>query len=136
MPTTKISGKPASKKPGPRKTVSPDLSSRDVAPIPLVRPLARTAKGKRPRYFQDPATDRLQSMVIALMAELSVTRDRVDTLERLIDKAGLLSRSQIESYEPDADAELERGQTRRAYIARIMKPLAHELDEIKAQSGG
>ena len=125
MPTAKSSSKPAPKKTTPIKAES----------IPLARPLARTAKGKRPRYFQDPATDRLQSMVIALMAELSVTRDRVDTLERLIDKAGLLSRSQIESYEPDAVAEAERGQTRRDYIARIMKPLAHELDEIKAQSG-
>jgi len=100
----------------------------------LDRPLARTAKGKRPRYFQDPATDRLQAIVVALAADLSVTRDRLDTLERLIDSAGLLSRARIEAFAPDGAAEAERSAARSAYIARVLKPLAHELDEIKANA--
>jgi hypothetical protein len=42
--------------------------------------LARTAKGRKPRYFADPATDKLLDMVVKLTAELSVTRDRLDAI--------------------------------------------------------
>ena len=38
----------------------------------------RTAKGKKPGYFADPATDKLLQMVITLAGELSVVRDRLD----------------------------------------------------------
>ena len=39
--------------------------------------LPRTAKGKKPVYF-DPVTDKLLSMIMTLMGELSVVRDRLD----------------------------------------------------------
>ena len=39
--------------------------------------LRRTAKGKRPRYFSDPATDRLLGILMSLIGEVSVLRDRL-----------------------------------------------------------
>jgi hypothetical protein len=137
MASTSKKAKPAAKLSAVKSVAKPKAQKAKPAavstkPGPLTQPLPRTAKGKRPRYFQDPATDRLQAMVVALMAELSVTRDRLDTFERLIDKAGLLSRARVEAYDPDTAAEIERAQSRAAYIARVMRPLSQELDEMKA----
>ncbi|MEL7317667.1 MAG: hypothetical protein AAFN04_03405 [Pseudomonadota bacterium] len=81
----------------------------------------KRAKGKRPEYFDEPAVDRLYSVVFAIAAELSALRERQDTVERLLDAKGTISREDIESYKPDRQAGEERGLATRAYISRIMR---------------
>ena len=46
--------------------------------------LKRKAKGQRPTFFDDPDTDKLVSMLMGLAGEVSVMRDRMDTIERLL----------------------------------------------------
>lgn len=92
--------------------------------------LARVAKGKKPQYFADPATDKLLWMTLTLMAELSVTRDRLDTMERLLDKKRLVKRKDIEGFEPSAEATAERSEQRSAYIDRMMRAMHAELEEV------
>ena len=92
----------------------------------------RKAKGKRPDYFEDPALDRLYSVVFALAAEVSALRERQDTLERLLDEKGSLSRAEIESYEPDREAGEERGLATRAYVARIMRGFQQQVEAMEA----
>jgi hypothetical protein len=91
--------------------------------------LRRTAKGKRPRYFSDPATDRLLGMLMSLIGEVSVLRDRLDSVERLIEKGGPFTREDIDNFLPDAEAEAEREDTRRRYIARVMRVIQNEMEE-------
>ena len=69
--------------------------------------LQRKAKGKRPFYFSDPDVDRLLSMIMALTGELSVTRDRLDTLERVAAVKGLFSGDDIEGYELSEELTIE-----------------------------
>lgn len=90
------------------------------------------AKGQRPRYFDDPAQDRTLSILMALVAEVSVLRERQDTLERLLDAKGTISRADIEAYVPDAHAAQERGVATKAYIARVMRALQQELEAMQA----
>ena len=90
------------------------------------------ARGKRPDYFDDPAVDRLYSVVFALAAEVSALRERVDTVERLLEAKGTISRNDIESYEPDRAAGEERGQATRAYVARIMRGFQQEAEALEA----
>jgi hypothetical protein len=90
------------------------------------------AKGLRPAYFDDPALDRMLSMLMALVGEVSVLRERLDTVERLLDARGTISRADIESYSPDRDAAFERGCLTREYVARIMRGVQQDLDAIKA----
>ena len=90
------------------------------------------AKGKRPEYFDDFATDRLMSIVMALVAEVSVLRQRQDTLERLLEAKGGVTRAEIEAYEPDAAAAYERGVETKAYIARVMRGVAQALEAMQA----
>lgn len=92
--------------------------------------LARVAKGKRPQYFSDPATDKLLSMTMTLMEELSVTRERLDSLERLLSSKQVIARAELEGWTPDAEAALERTGARAAYVERMMRAMHAELDEI------
>jgi len=89
------------------------------------------AKGGRPLFFEDPAVDRLTSLAMALAAELSATRERLDTVERLLEAGGSLSREAIENYTPDRQAGDERGLATRAYIARVMRGFQQEIEAME-----
>lgn len=88
------------------------------------------AKGKRPAYFEDPAMDRTLSIVMALVAEVSVMRERIDTIERLLEAKGSITRADIESYTPDRTAGKERGLLTKAYIARIMRGVQQDMEAL------
>jgi hypothetical protein len=103
---------------------------------PATVKLARTAKGKRPRYFADPATDKLLNMVVNLMAELSVTRDRLDTVERLLESHRLVPVAEIERYHPEAAIESERDRKRAEMIQRVLRPVERELAETAPPADG
>lgn len=92
----------------------------------------KRAKGKRPEYFDDPALDRLYSIVLALAAEVSALHERHDTLERLLEAKGSVRREDIESYVPDRAAGEERALNTRAYVARIMRGFQQEMEAIEA----
>ena len=89
------------------------------------------AKGKRPQYFEDPAIDRTLSIVMALVAEVSVMRERMDTIERLLDAKGTINRADIESYQPDRSTGKERGLITKAYIARVMRGVQQDLEALE-----
>lgn len=92
---------------------------------------ARRAKGRRPAYFDDPAEDRMLSMLTALVGEVSVLRERLDTVERLLDAKGAIGRADIEGYAPDPQAARERGEMIRDYIARVMRGLSQEVEAMR-----
>jgi hypothetical protein len=89
------------------------------------------AKGKRPQYFEDPAIDRTLSILMALVGEVSVLRERLDTVERLLETKGSISRTDIETYEPDPAAGLERGLITREYIARVMRGVQQDMEALE-----
>lgn len=89
------------------------------------------ARGKRPQYFDDPAQDRMLSILMALVGEVSVLRERLDTVERLLDASGSIRRADIDTYTPDGEAGFERGAATREFIARIMRGVQQELEGMK-----
>lgn len=90
------------------------------------------AKGKRPDFLADPDKEKMLSMLMALVGEVSVMRERIDTIERLLDSKGTISREDIEAYEPDRDAGYERGVMIREYIARIMRGPQQAMEAMRA----
>lgn len=100
-------------------------------PLDWIARAGKRAKGRRPDYFDDPAIDRLLSMVLSLVGEVSAVRDRLDTVERLLDAKGTISREDIERYAPDRDSGEERGLATKAYIARIMRGFQQELEAMQ-----
>jgi hypothetical protein len=83
--------------------------------------LPRRAKGERPYFFDDPSIDQLHALFLALSAELSVAYDRIDTLERLLDRKGLVARADVEAYRPDDAVDAERAARRNEYLQRIFR---------------
>ncbi len=89
------------------------------------------AKGRRPDYFEDPAVDRLVSLNMAMLAEVSVLRERLDTIERLLDAKGTISRADINGYQPDRDAGEERGLATKAFLARVMRGFQQDVEAMQ-----
>lgn len=89
------------------------------------------AKGRRPDYFEDPATDRTLSILMALVAEVSVVKDRLDTIERLLEQKGSIRRADIEAYAPDADAAYERALSTKEYIARMLRGVQQHMESMQ-----
>jgi hypothetical protein len=88
--------------------------------------MSKTAKGKRPVYFDDPQTDKVLAIVMALIGEVSVLRERIDTIERLLEAKDILAIADIEAYQPDDSVAKEREQWRAEYIARVLRVLQTE----------
>ena len=88
-------------------------------------------KGRRPDFFEDPAVDRLLSLTMAVMGEVAVLRERLDTVERLLEAKGMISRADIEGYVPDRAVGEERGLLTRAYIARVMRGFQQEVEAME-----
>ena len=93
--------------------------------------LKRRAKGKRPSYFSDPDIDRLLSMLMALAGELSVTRDRLDTLERLAQSKGRFSQADIEDFPLDGEALAERSARHQALFREVTRVVTAELEALE-----
>ena len=93
----------------------PSQTSKSPLPPPAAAPrIARVAKGKKPQYFSDPAIDKLLWMTVTLMEELSVTRDRLDTVERLLAKKRVLKATEVDLWRPDSKSALQRDARRRS----------------------
>lgn len=89
------------------------------------------SKGKRPYFFDDPAVERVLNITMAVAMEHAVTRERLDTIERLLEAKGILSKSEIDAYEPDKTAALERQRWQAEYIARILRIVQQELEALE-----
>lgn len=91
----------------------------------------RKAKGKRPQFFESVESERLMSILMAVVEELAVTRERLDTVERLLETSGTLDRSAIDSYHPPKAAADERGLAHQEYIARVLRFLQQEREALE-----
>lgn len=89
------------------------------------------AKGRRPDYFEDPALDRTVSILMAVVAEVSVVKDRLDTIERLLEQKGSINRADIETYAPDRDAAYERALGTKDYIARVLRGVQQHMESME-----
>ncbi len=81
--------------------------------------------GKRP-YFLDPQVERVLAITMAVAQELAVSRQRVDTLERLLTAKGMLADGEIEGFAPGLVAATERAMWNQEYIARILRIVQQE----------
>lgn len=92
--------------------------------------LKRKAKGERPWFFDDPNVDRVVAMVMGLAGEVAVMRDRLDTLERLLERSGGLQRAEIEHYRPDAQVVAERTAWREAFLGEVLRIVEIEVEAL------
>jgi len=86
------------------------------------------SKGKRPTYLDERSSDHLLSMIMVLAEELSVTRERADTLERLLEAQGVINRENIETFVPTSEQAVERQVRGSEFASRLIRSVRQELD--------
>jgi hypothetical protein len=79
-------------------------------------------------FFPDPNVDRVLGVVMELAAEVYVLRDRLATVERILEREGMLNVSEVEAYQPSDEERARRLAERDALIARILAPMTATSD--------
>lgn len=72
-------------------------------------------------FFADPAIDRLLAMVMTLAAELHVTRDRLSTLEMIMERAGHLAPGALDGFTPGPEEKARLDAARQALATELMQ---------------
>lgn len=88
-----------------------------------VAPAPRVAKGAQPSFFEQPAMEAMYGMLVVMLEEICVLRDRLDTCERLGAQGIPVTPDSVEAYQPDALVDEEREARRHQTIDRIMRPV-------------
>lgn len=96
--------------------------------IDYIKMAGTKAKGGRPYFFENPAVERVLNITMAVAGEVAVLRERMDSIERLLEAKGVLSREAIDAYVPDDTAAAQRQQWHAEYIARILRIVQQELE--------
>jgi hypothetical protein len=87
--------------------------------------------GKRP-HFYTPDVERVFNITLAIAQELAVTRQRLDTLERVLEGYGNPVIADIESFSPTPEQAAARGMWNQEYTLRIFRTIQQELEALKS----
>ncbi len=97
---------------------------------PSIAPRKRFARGpRRPRYLANAELDKFMMMLNALVIEVSVVRERLDTHEALAAAGKVATDVNVEAFEVDADRQAARERRREAMLRRIYRVVLEELEE-------
>ena len=95
-------------------------------------PRPRIAKGPpRPHYLQPADLDKVVMMLMALAADVSALRDRLDTHEALGDAGKALSTAAVEDYQLTPERQARREREREAMLRRILRVVTEELEAVR-----
>lgn len=72
-----------------------------------------------PTFLGNEMADRLMLIATNLAEELYIALDRLATVERVLEKKGLISRGEVESFVPDEECRVELKAFRRTFLDRI-----------------
>ncbi|QMW23083.1 hypothetical protein [Sandaracinobacteroides saxicola] len=96
--------------------------------------LQKKARGERPRYFADPAIDKTLAITLALAGEVAVLRDRLDSIERILESGAPLTRAAIDGFVPDAAMRAERDAWRDRYLDNVLRIVHQEREELEQRA--
>lgn len=91
----------------------------------------RTIRGKRPAFHDQGAIDRLIAMNLALVSEVSVLKDRLDTVERLGQVHGWLKAGAIDAYRPPLEVIQAREHGREGLVQRVFHIMREEIEGLE-----
>ena len=74
-------------------------------------------------FFEDPMIDHLLRAVVTLTMELSVTRDRLRSLEAMMAEAGQLTPAALDARKVPAPEEKQRVEARTKLITDVLGPM-------------
>lgn len=124
--STELSGSHSGSVPAPEAPAGqiPDMEGADITMA------GDKSKGGRPYFFNSAETERVLNIAMAIATEVAVVRERIDTIERLLEAGGMLNRQDIESFVPTDEQAHERQLWHARYAARILRIVQQEMDAI------
>ncbi len=112
--------------------MSKPSSTNPFDPTAIAQMANAKPKGKRPAYFSDAMAEHSFSIVMSLVTELAVARERTDTLERLLVAKGILDTDEVDRFTPDPATGRARQLSHMEYISRILRSLQQEVAALAA----
>ncbi len=92
-------------------------------PAGASRTTPRIAKGAQPTFFDHPALEAMHGMLVVLLEEVCVLRDRLDTYEQLGAAGIAVTPAAVDAFTPDEATEQAREERRRQTIRRALRPV-------------
>ncbi len=89
------------------------------------------AKGKRPWFLGDRDVERVLSITMAVAGELAVLRQRLDTLESLLESRGSVTREDIDAFQPSQSQREARARWNQEYLSRILRILQQDREALE-----
>ena len=80
-------------------------------------------KGKRPRFVPNSGADESVSMMLELMSEVWVMRERLYALESVVEEAGLPVAERLEAWRPSEAQATELDEQRQLFIQSVLRSL-------------
>ena len=99
------------------------------APLDPLALAGAKPKGKRPFFLSDPDVERVMAITMAVAQELAVMRERLDTVERLLEAKGV-TQADIEAFEPTPEQAEARGRWTQEYLARILRIYQQDIEAL------
>lgn len=93
-------------------------------------------RGRRKFLFKDPDVERVLDITMALAGELAVTRERLDTVERVLTGQGVVGADAFDSYAPDEAVAGDRLAEHQAMIMRILRVVHQEIEQLEEKRRG
>ncbi|QIQ86569.1 hypothetical protein [Erythrobacter sp.] len=78
-------------------------------------------------FTDDPVKEHLLRGLVTVAMELSVTRERVATLEALLVESGALEKGAADGYEPGGEDAAKRAAEREKLVQAILAPIMESL---------
>ena len=81
--------------------------------------LPRFSKGRRPEFYAEQGLDEAMSMILTLAGEFNAMRDRLDTIERIAEKKGIILSYEIEGFVADQECQASRDKRRDEFLQAL-----------------
>lgn len=89
------------------------------------------AKGKRPYFLVDKQTEQALSVAMTLAMELSVTKERLSSLECMLVDKGVIEKAELDQYQPSKEEVAKRSLETQAYLARVLRIMQQDKEELE-----
>ena len=86
-----------------------------------------TSRAKRPAFFNDGATDQMMTMMLEMMSELWVVKERVNTLEKVLSNHELNVAEEIETCQLNTEEKTGLEEARQRFVSTILRSLEAEF---------
>ena len=80
-----------------------------------------------PRFFNDPAIDKLTQSLLQLASEVWVLNERFAALQSIADTKGVITKDEFAAFQPAGSEDEALAAARGAFIRRVLGPL-NKLD--------